>query len=232
MPPSKVRPVAKGKKKDAVQSFEENWALAELKPHPKNYRSHPQEQVDHIAASIGRYGIYRRVVVARDGTILAGHGIAEAARKLGLDQVPVFRLDIDPDSPAALKVMTADNELGRFAESDDRALTELLRQVKNEDELGLLGTGFDDQMLAGLLMVTRPTSEVATFDAAAEWVGMPEYDQGERQVKLVVSFASEADRDEFVRKAELRIAKKVHGTWGARWPSVENEDVGGLRFET
>ena len=53
--------------------------LALLKPHPDNYHAHPDDQVEELAASLRQHGFYRTVVVARDLTILAGHGIVEAA---------------------------------------------------------------------------------------------------------------------------------------------------------
>lgn len=45
-----------------------------LKPHPRNYRGHPDDQLAHIERSIRDNGVYRNVLVARDYTILAGHG--------------------------------------------------------------------------------------------------------------------------------------------------------------
>lgn len=206
--------------------------LDSLRPHPRNYKTHPDEQLDHIAASLRQHGWYRNIVTARDGTILAGHGVALAAeRKLGLVEAPIFRLPIDPESPAALKILASDNELGKFAETDDRALTELLKDIRETDVDGLLGTGFDEKMLAGLVMVTRPAAEIADHDAAAQWVGMPEFDQGEKQFKLVVTFPDEAAREAFVAEHKMRIDKKVQTTWGTRWPFTEREDVATLRFQ-
>lgn len=206
-------------------------AIADLRPHPKNYRNHPEEQVRHIAASIRQHGFYRNVVVARDGTILAGHGVVLAARTSKLTHVPVIRVALEHDDPRALKILASDNELGRFAEDDDRKLTELLREIKELDEESLLGTGYDEKQLAALVMVTRPASEIADIDEAAEWVGMPEYHEkdGER-FQLVVTFESEAERQRFVREKDITVIKTVGATWSARWPAVEKEDASSLRF--
>src|SRR5262245_35987685 len=122
--------------------------LDDLRAHPRNYRQHPEDQLAHLEHSLREHGFYRNVVVARDLTILAGHGIVTAARRVGYASVPVHRLDLDPSSPKALKILAADNELPRFAETDDRALSELLRQIREEDVSGLLGTGYDEMMLA------------------------------------------------------------------------------------
>jgi len=183
----------------------EDVAISELHAHPKNYRKHPEEQLAHIEASIRQHGFYRNVVVARDGTILAGHGVVLAAKKAGLTHVSVVRLDVDPDSPAALKLLTGDNEISRLGEIDDRALTDLLAEIKGSDPIGLLGTGFDDSMLAAYVMTTRPSAEIKDFNAAAAWTGMPEFDAGELRYVLTVSFPNEAERVKFMAERDIDI---------------------------
>lgn len=51
----------------------EDAAIDELRAHPRNYRRHPDDQLAHIMRSIELHGFYRAVVIARDGTVLAGH---------------------------------------------------------------------------------------------------------------------------------------------------------------
>ncbi len=121
-------------------------AIADLKPHPRRYKSHPDEQLDHLAHSIRTHGFYQPVVVARDYTILAGHGVVQAAERLSISEVPVVRLDLDPGETRALKIMIGDNELRKFAKTDDRRLCDLLRIIKPSDPL--LGTGYNDVRLA------------------------------------------------------------------------------------
>lgn len=116
--------------------------VSELVPHPRNYREHPEEQLEHIAASIREHGFYRNVVIANDGTILAGHGATEAAKRVGLEAVPCVRVEYGPDDPRALKLLASDNTLGMVAEDDPEALAAILSEV--EDSLGLMGTGVDE----------------------------------------------------------------------------------------
>jgi hypothetical protein len=204
-----------------------------LKAHPRNYKTHPDDQLEHIAESIRQHGYYKNIVVARDGTILAGHGVWEAAtKKLGHDRIPVRRLKLDPNSPAALKIVAADNELGLFAERDDRKLTEMLREIKDADTTGLLGTGYDDKMLAALLLNTRPASEIRSIDEAAEWTGMPDYEPGGIPIKLVITFKNEKERKKFVDEQKMKIDKIAGLTWSTRWPWTEREDASSVRFET
>lgn len=207
-------------------------AIDELRPHPLNYRSHPEEQVRHIAHSIREHGFYRNVVVARDGTILAGHGVVEAARREGMGELPVVRLDVDANDPKALKVLTADNELARFAGVDDRQLTELLKTIGEVDVDGLLGTGYSTEQLAALAYVTRPSSEIGDVQDAALWAGMPEFDSGEKPFQLVISCDSEADREQLMAKLGANAVQQRHGkVWSIWWPLRDRDDPSALRFE-
>ncbi len=202
--------------------------LADLKPHPLNYRTHPEDQRAHIRQSLRENGFYKNVVAARDGTILAGHGVVEAARDEGLDTVPVVFLDVGPQDPRALKILTGDNEMSNLGIIDDRLLTEVLRDVREKDSL--LGTGFDDMMLANLVMITRPASEIRDFDAAAEWVGLPEYNQPDKPLVLIVSFRSAQDRERFAEHIGLRIMSKREKTWTTWWPDKERDDLTAFQF--
>ncbi len=62
-----------------------------LKPHPENYRYHPEDQVEEFIASIRQFGICKPIVTAIDYTILVGHGITQACQALDLAEVPVAR---------------------------------------------------------------------------------------------------------------------------------------------
>jgi hypothetical protein len=207
----------------------ETVPISELHPHPRNYNAHPDDQIEHIVESIQEHGLYRNIVVARDGTILAGHGVVQAAKGMGLEFVPVVRLDLDPDEPRALKVLTGDNEISHLGEKNDRLLSEILKEIKDSDTAGLLGTGYDERMLANLVFVTRPESEIQDFNEAAEWAnaGMPEYETAEKPLKIAVNFRDEHDREEFAHLLGLNLSDKTRSTW---WPPRENDDVSSVRF--
>lgn len=209
--------------------------LADLKPHPRNYRGHPADQLEHIRESIRRTGIYRNVVIAEDGTILAGHGVVMAAQSLGLETVPAIRLPIGPNDPVALKVLTGDNEIGHLGEIDDRRLSEILKEIKDVDISGLAGTGYDDLMLAALVMVTRPSGEIADFNEASQWVGMPGCEPKDDDLKVVVVFRNKKDRDAWVKIAEqagmdLKMHYKSAAVWSTWWPPKDRDDLASVRF--
>lgn len=203
----------------------EEVEVASLKPHPKNYRDHPDDQVEHLTSSLKQFGVYRNVVVARDSTILAGHGIVKAAKKLKIKRIPVIRMRFSSDDPRAYKVMIGDNEIEHLAEQNDRLLADLLKDLKKKDEL--LGTGFDEKMLAAFVMVTRPESEIASFDEAAQWMGMPEYIGERRADFIIVSFRNKANRMKFGRLLKVNLTPKTKSLW---YPPEKRSDPISLRF--
>jgi hypothetical protein len=208
-----------------------------LKPHPRNYNGHPPDQIEQIAASIRQSGFYRNVVVARDWTLLAGHGTVEAAALLGREEVPTVRLDLDPMEPRALKILVSDNELSRFAAREDRLLTGLLTEIRESSPLGLFGTGYDEMILANLIMVTRPASEIQNIDAAAEWAGMPDYVPEGETWKLIIQFKSKEDRLAFIDAQRIRelitLTKFSPHAVSGWWPKQEEiTNDAGIKWES
>lgn len=146
-----------------------------------------------------------------------------------MEQILALRLDISPEDPRALKLLTADNEIAHLAEIDDRMFTELLKEIKDLDTDGLFGTGYDEQMLSALLMTTRTSSEIRDSNEAAQWVGMPEFGEAERIPTLVMKFRNEEDRAEFVKKNSLQTTYKG-SIWTSWWPKKDREDLASVRF--
>lgn len=219
----------------AIKHKFETVEINSLAPHPSNYRKHNPDQLKHIAKSIETHGLYRNVVVARDGTILAGHGVVQACRALGITEIPVARLDIASDDVRAMKLLTGDNEISRLGEIDDRLLSEILRDISLTDDL--LGTGFDELQLANLVFVTRPESEIKDFNAAREWAGLPAYQESEEDPDgnplLVIEFKNIDDRNKFVTEKKIKIGSTKGGRkWSTTWPYVERNDTSSVRFES
>jgi hypothetical protein len=209
-------------------------ALSDLRPHPRNYQKHPDDQREHIRRSLLDFGQYKNVVAARDLTILAGHGVIEGMTSLGWTHADVRVLDLDPDSPLALRLVAGDNEISNLADVDDRALTELLREISADPLVGLLGSGFDHLQLAALAMTTRPASELRDLAAAGEWLGLPGFKATDKEPLLVVKFQSDEDRDRFLAEivpGQQIIKKSAGGAWTTYWPSRGMNDLAAIRFE-
>lgn len=144
-------------------------ALATLRPHPRNDGHHPPDEIAHLRASIREHDIYRNVVVAQDGTLLAGHGVILAAAAEGKTHVPGYRMSYDPDDPRALKLLVGDNHQARLREQDDVVLAALLEDIAVHGAQELLGTGFDEAKMALLLASIQPAPAPAAPDEFASY---------------------------------------------------------------
>lgn len=205
--------------------------VEDLTFHPRNYRKHPADQLEHLAASIREHGFYRNVVIARDNTVLAGQGVVQAARYMGLERVPVVRLNVDANERRALKVMAGDNEIARLAEVDPVALTTLLSNIVTAGGRDLNGTGYDALMLSGLALVTRAPKDIPEVDEAGLWGGMPEFDNWPQHSKLFIAFRSPEAREAFLAEFGLKVAHRHRTTFSAWFPAEGRDDVSAVRFE-
>lgn len=97
--------------------------IAEVKPYHQNAKKHPDKQVKQLAASITEFGFNQPLVADKDGVLIVGHGRLQAARYLGLTEVPVITLDIDEEKARAYRI--ADNKLAESAWDKDMLYTEL-----------------------------------------------------------------------------------------------------------
>ena len=68
----------------------ERWPLTKLIPYARNARTHSDEQIKQIAASIREWGWTAPVLVDEHGTLIAGHGRVLAAQLLGITDVPTI----------------------------------------------------------------------------------------------------------------------------------------------
>lgn len=110
----------------------ERWPTAKLVPYARNARTHSEEQVAQIAASIVEFGFTNPILAGSDGVIVAGHGRLAAAQKLGLDTVPVVVLDhLTPTQRRALII--ADNRIAENAGWDDAMLRIELQSLQRAD---------------------------------------------------------------------------------------------------
>ncbi|MGE0627577.1 MAG: site-specific DNA-methyltransferase [Hyphomicrobiaceae bacterium] len=127
----------------------EQWPLDRLSAYPRNPRTHSDEQVAQIAASMVEFGWTNPVLVSRDGEVVAGHGRLEAARKLGLETVPVVVLDHLTEAQRRAYVI-ADNKLALNAGWNEELLASELHALNGEAfDLGL--TGFSEAELDALM---------------------------------------------------------------------------------
>ena len=125
------------------------WPVEKLIPYARNARTHSDDQVAQIAASIAEFGWTNPILAGADGIVIAGHARLQAARKLGYDRGPGHRPDALSETKRRALVL-ADNRLALNAGWDE----EMLRvEMAALDEAGfnLELVGFTDDEIEGLL---------------------------------------------------------------------------------
>ena len=132
----------------------EHLPVASLRPWARNARTHSKKQIRQIAESIRTFGFTNPVLIDREATILAGHGRVEAARLLGMEQVPCVRLEHMTQEQKRAYVL-ADNKLALNAGWDQDLLAEELQVLLAEDQsFDIEVTGFSipeiDSLIEGL----------------------------------------------------------------------------------
>lgn len=127
----------------------EQIKTAALTPYARNSRTHSEEQVAQVAASIREFGFTNPVLIDADGVIVAGHGRVMAAKSLGMDKVPCIRLGHLNDAQIRAYVI-ADNKLAENAGWDEDMLRLEIQHLQSVDfDLSLMG--FSDDDLSSLL---------------------------------------------------------------------------------
>lgn len=140
--------------------------IEEVTPWPDNPNN---GDVDKIAESIRVNGMYQAICAQRStGYILVGNHRYAALQELGSDQVPVIWLEVGDEE--ARRIAIADNRIGQIARLDMGLLLEHLDEL-TITELGLLGTGYDEQWLETMHeAVDKPLTLDGLDDGSGEGV--------------------------------------------------------------
>jgi site-specific DNA-methyltransferase (adenine-specific) len=138
--------------------------IDDLIPYALNSRTHSEQQVAQIAASIREFGFTNPVLIDDQNNLIAGHGRVLAARKLKMSEVPaIIVTGLDERKRRALII--ADNKLALNAGWDESAL-----RVELEDLAGDFGElmGFSEDELVSLLQAANSTEGLTDEDAVPE----------------------------------------------------------------
>jgi 16S rRNA G966 N2-methylase RsmD len=114
--------------------------LSDLKPDKRNARKHTPRNIGMIESSMQRDGFGRSVLLANDGTIIAGNATIDAASAAGIDDVlivesdgtrviAVKRTDVAPGSTEFHNLALADNRAAELAEWDADVLAGLQEEM-------------------------------------------------------------------------------------------------------
>jgi len=141
----------------------------QLKPRTRNPRTHTTRQIKQIAASIKEFGFISPILIDGSCGIIAGHGRAEAAKLIGMRDVPTVR--VDHLTPAQIRAyVIADNRIAENAGWDRELLTLELQELSVELNFDVTVTGFETAEID--LLVRELSSE--TPDEADQ---VPEIDR-------------------------------------------------------
>lgn len=119
------------------------YRAEDLKPDPRNPRSHSRRQLRQIADSMRAFGFNVPVLIDADRKVIAGHGRLLACKELGWTEVPTIRLDHLSEAQARA-FMIADNALTDNSCWDDRLLATQLKELSELDlDFDIEATGFE-----------------------------------------------------------------------------------------
>jgi ParB-like chromosome segregation protein Spo0J len=159
MAKQKTKPEGAGGQSAVIEQI----PTVELVPYARNSRTHSDEQVAQIAASIREFGFCNPVLIDAEGTIIAGHGRVMAATRMKLESVPCLRLSHLTDAQKRAYVI-ADNRIALSSGWDEAMLANELSDL-HADEFDLSVLGFDAGELAALMDLDltdeeEPSSEI------------------------------------------------------------------------
>jgi DNA modification methylase len=119
--------------------------VGDLTPYARNARTHSDAQVAQIAASIKEFGWTNPILVDGEKGLIAGHGRLAAARKLGMEEVPVIEITHLSETQKKALIL-ADNKLALNAGWDAELLNLELEELELEGvDLDLVGFGEEER---------------------------------------------------------------------------------------
>ena len=140
----------------------ERRKVSSIIPYARNSRTHSDEQVSQIAASIKEWGFTNPILVDIDGEIIAGHGRLLAAQQLKLDEVPCITAVGWSDAQKKAYVI-ADNKLALNAGWDNEMLAiELINLEQEKFNIDLIG--FDVDELSKIFETDNSLDAPSEFD--------------------------------------------------------------------
>ena len=206
--------------------------IGQLKPDATNRRQHNPRNIGMIAASLNEIGAARSIVIDEHDNILAGNGTIEAAAQAGIERLRV----IDADGEEIIAVRRSnltDAQKRRLALFDNR--TAELAEWDVDQLLADVTEGLDFEGMFQPYELAALLRSVAANDPAAEWVGMPEFEQDDRMpyFQIIVNFASSADVDAFSRLVGQHINQELGEKRRHIWyPKVDRQDRQGQGYAT
>lgn len=148
--------------KPKVSSKIEMLDAGKLIPYARNSRTHSDDQVQQIAASIREFGFTNPILISETDDIIAGHGRLLAAQLLKIKKVPCIRLGYLTEAQRKAYVI-ADNKLALNAGWDDELLRLELSSLQDEG-FDVCLTGFSNDEISALMLGDDEIDEQGNID--------------------------------------------------------------------
>ena len=131
--------------------------LADLHSPERNVRMHTDRQLKEFKRSIEQFGQIRPMIVDEEGMILAGNGLFEAMKAMGLTEADCYVMKGMSDNQKK-KLMLADNKIYALGVDDLQAFDEILKELGDDFDI----PGYDEELLKTLTANQAEVDEMLT----------------------------------------------------------------------
>ena len=181
----------------------ESVPVSDLKEYEKNSRTHSDDQVAKIAASVEEFGFTNPILIDESNGVIAGHGRLQAAKRINMGEVPCIRLAHLSESQKRAYVI-ADNKIAESGGWDDEMLKMEIMELA-QDDYDLKLTGYDEDGLDSIIAIYEEVMEAVQKKRDHKETGHSQHDTV-RQVILIYT------SDEYPRVMEaMREYAEEHG---------------------
>ena len=206
----------------------ERKKVDDLIPYARNARTHSDEQVAQLAASIKEWGWTTPVLVDDGGEIIAGHGRVMAARKLNIDKIPTMTATGWSKAQKQAYVL-ADNQLPQNAGWDMDLLSVEMKDL-DSDGFDLSLIGFDDDMMANMLV--EETKGLTDEDAVPDVPDDPVTVEGDVWLlgnhRLMCGDSTSIDAVDKLMDGQKADMVFTDPPYGVDYDGINNDDRAGL----
>jgi len=197
----------------------EKIKTSKIKSNPDNPRIIKDDRFKGLVQSIKEFPEMlelRPIVVDKDLMVLGGNMRLKACKELKLKDVYITKAD-----------NLTDEQKKEFIIKDNASFGDW-----NYSQLG----EWDNEQLIqwGLEMWKNDTDDIININASdenSEWVGMPDFESKEGELKLIITFKDDKIRKEFVEKYKLKLSNSKGITWSTTYPFIERRDLQSLKYE-
>ena len=120
--------------------------IAKIKPYKNNAKIHGKNQLKKLQESISEFGFLTPCLIDQDFNLIAGHGRVEAAKALGMKEVPCVYIENLTEEQRKAYIL-ADNKLSELAEWDLEILNKELAELSEAGmDISLVGFELNNEI--------------------------------------------------------------------------------------